>query len=51
MNSLALLVAKLREDFAITAPLEGHRDVPGVKKACPSFNVAKWAKTGTVSLN
>lgn len=23
----------------------GHRDVPGVKKACPSFDVKTWLKT------
>lgn len=27
-------------------PVEGHRDVPGVKKACPSFSVKHWDKTG-----
>ncbi len=28
----------------------GHRDFPGVGKACPSFNVQKWWKTGNVEL-
>jgi len=28
----------------------GHRDFPGVGKACPSFNVRKWRKTGSVEL-
>jgi hypothetical protein len=23
----------------------GHRDLPGVKKACPSFDVAAWLKS------
>ena len=23
----------------------GHRDLPGVNKACPSFDVAKWLKS------
>jgi N-acetylmuramoyl-L-alanine amidase len=28
----------------------GHRDFPGVGKACPSFDVRKWRKTGSVEL-
>lgn len=31
-------------------PAEGHRDVPGVKKACPSFDVARFVKTGKAAL-
>lgn len=31
-------------------PVEGHRDIPGVKKACPSFNVKEWLTTGLVKL-
>ena len=26
------------------AKVQGHRDFPNVKKACPSFDVAKWLK-------
>lgn len=26
--------------------IRGHKDWPGVKKACPSFDVAKWIKEG-----
>ena len=26
--------------------VRGHRDWPGVKKACPSFDVADWIKKG-----
>lgn len=26
----------------------GHRDLPGVNKACPSFNVRHWLKTGEI---
>ena len=26
--------------------VRGHRDWPGVKKACPSFDCAKWIKEG-----
>ena len=31
-------------------PIEGHRDVPGVSKACPSFQVGVWLKTGMLKL-
>jgi N-acetylmuramoyl-L-alanine amidase len=31
-------------------PVEGHRDVKGVTKACPSFDVQHWAKTGEAKL-
>lgn len=27
------------------AKIQGHRDFPNVKKACPSFSVAAWLKT------
>lgn len=27
-----------------TATIVGHRDFPGVKKACPSWDVRSWAK-------
>ena len=26
------------------ATIQGHRDFPGVKKACPSFDVRAWLK-------
>lgn len=50
--SLTKLLAHLKaeafggRDF----PIEGHRNVPGVKKACPSFDVAHWLKTGIARL-
>lgn len=28
-----------------SAIIQGHRDFPGVKKECPSFDVRKWLKT------
>jgi N-acetyl-anhydromuramyl-L-alanine amidase AmpD len=28
------------------AEVQGHRDLPGVRKACPSFDVAHWRRTG-----
>lgn len=30
--------------------VEGHRDVPGVKKACPSFQVKHWLDTDKLKL-
>lgn len=31
------------------AIIQGHRDFPGVKKACPSFDVKSWLKTVGIS--
>lgn len=31
------------------ADVVGHRDLPGVKKACPSFDVKKWLKALGIS--
>ncbi len=31
--------------FAPNAKIVGHRDFPGVTKACPSFDVKSWLKT------
>lgn len=38
------LLKVLKEDYP-TAVICGHRDFAGVKKACPSFDVATWLKT------
>lgn len=40
-HSLYRLVATLVDDFKITMCI-GHRDIPGVNKACPSFDVMDW---------
>lgn len=40
-HSLALLLQDLHNQFP-TAKILGHRDWPGVKKACPSFDVRQW---------
>jgi len=40
-NALERLVGKLKHDHP-DAEVLGHRDVPGVRKACPSFDVRKW---------
>ena len=39
--TLAKLVADYRAKFPGII-IRGHRDWPGVKKACPSFDVAAW---------
>jgi hypothetical protein len=40
---MAELVKKLKGEFP-QAVVRGHRDWPGVKKACPSFSVSDWLK-------
>ena len=37
------LVRELKLKFP-SARILGHRDFPGVKKACPSFDVSSWLK-------
>lgn len=41
--ALAALVRKLKAEFP-RVTVRGHRDWPGVKKACPSFDVAGWMR-------
>lgn len=38
------LLKELKPRFP-TADILGHRDFPGVAKACPSFDVKEWLKT------
>ena len=38
--ALSRLVQKLRDKYG-NLPVVGHRDLPGVKKACPSFDAKK----------
>ena len=38
-HTLRLLLCRLREDYP-QARVVGHRDLPGVKKACPCFDVS-----------
>lgn len=40
-ESLKRLLLELQEKYP-KAHILGHRDFPGVKKACPSFDVATW---------
>jgi N-acetylmuramoyl-L-alanine amidase len=39
--SLTRLLTALRKDYP-AAEVLGHRDLPNVKKACPSFDVSEW---------
>lgn len=43
-KALAGLLRKLKGAHP-NAEIIGHRDVPGVAKACPSFSVKDWVKT------
>lgn len=40
-ETLLTLVKRHKEIFP-NAVIQGHRDFPNVKKACPSFDVKKW---------
>lgn len=40
-DTLREVVASLRMKYP-RATVQGHRDFPGVAKACPSFDVAAW---------
>lgn len=40
-RSMAALLRSLRLDYP-DASIIGHRDLPGVKKACPCFDVKAW---------
>lgn len=43
-NSLVVLLRTLRQKYP-KAKIQGHRDFPGVKKACPCFDVGMWLPT------
>ncbi len=43
-KSQIALIASLRLKF-IALPVIGHRDLPGVNKACPCFDVKEWLKS------
>lgn len=40
-KAMKALLLKLRAEYP-NAMIMGHRDHPGVKKACPSFDVGRW---------
>lgn len=43
-NRLRALLGVLKADYP-DAETIGHRDVPGVAKACPSFDVGQWLQS------
>jgi N-acetylmuramoyl-L-alanine amidase len=47
-SSMLNLVKEARQLFP-KAKICGHRDFPGVKKACPSFDVSKWLKDNGIN--
>lgn len=47
MKTLAELLERLRQTYP-GAEVLGHRDLPGVRKACPSFDVRHWRTTGAL---
>lgn len=42
-RSLLELLRSLRADYPDAAVI-GHRDLPGVRKSCPCFDVKKWLR-------
>lgn len=44
-RSLHELVKRMSQEDYPTAEVVGHRDFPGVEKACPCFDVKHWWKT------
>jgi len=50
MRSLSQFLKIMKHALGLTnADIYGHRDAPGVAKACPSFDVAHWLETGEVN--
>jgi len=46
INAMLALIASLRlDDLIAQVPIVGHRDLPGVHKACPSFDVQTWIES------
>lgn len=43
--SLESTVANMKKQFPKVTAIIGHRDIPGVKKDCPCFNVKQWAES------
>jgi hypothetical protein len=51
-QSLAALVRSLSETLAIPGrAVLGHRDLPGVAKTCPGFDVQTWLAAGLAPLS
>lgn len=45
LSALQTLLERMRVRYP-QAEVLGHRDLPQVRKACPSFDVAHWLRTG-----
>jgi len=48
LTALRSLLVRLRDRFP-GAIIRGHRDFPGVAKACPCFDVDRWWTTGVIA--
>lgn len=46
-KSLRELIQWIKEFNPLIKDVFGHRDVPGVKKECPCFDVRQWLKSKT----
>lgn len=49
-TKLRVLIRDLRRQFPAIRSVIGHRDVPGVAKACPSFDVRAWLAAAPIDL-
>lgn len=47
-ESLKALLQDLKKKYP-QAKIQGHRDFPGVKKLCPSFDAKEWVKAQGIS--
>ncbi len=47
--ALAFLIANIKTHINPKADVCGHRDFPGVKKACPSFDAKAWWGSSSVA--
>lgn len=47
LESLDTLLRLLKERYP-NATIQGHRDFPNVKKACPCFDVKDWVKSQNI---
>lgn len=43
-RSMLQLIGRLKADYP-RADIVGHRDLPGVRKACPCFDVKQWLQS------
>jgi N-acetylmuramoyl-L-alanine amidase len=48
ISALAALLLDMEERYP-EAEVLGHRDLPNVRKACPSFDVRHWIESGEIT--